>query len=269
MQYHNTFHPVQNLTKTDIKPGGLCWVLFFRHQDVAAFPGLDPQSGVINSDIVFKPGAKFYTLQTSEKGRIFKEKLQYDKAGPYLLNEITGTIGGSNLNHITSVAAMQFNRFGVLLKERNGEQRLIGDEDAGALFDFEYTSGDIYSSRLRLIKFTYESVLPVPIYQGGNLVVDGTIIPIGGGTGTSNVGGNFDIHTRFTVGRPGAPMLPGDDQYLNDALLNKRVLVFIDGSYMPQVVDPIKRHCTKATGSNRIDFFGGVMDGETVEIFIY
>lgn len=269
MQNLNIFQPVQNLTKTAINPGGLCWVLFFRHQDIATWPVVDPLFGTIKDDLVFKEGAQFYTLQTSEKGRIFKETLEYSGAGPFLKYEVSGTVCGNNLNHITSVAAMQFNRFGVLIRERNGEQRLIGSMDAGCLFDYDYSSGDIYGSRVRNIKFTYESALPVPIYQGGNIQVDNQIIPIGTGGGTTVVNGTtLQLHARFKVAA-GAPMLPGDTVYSNNALVNKNVWVFVDGYYLPQVVDPIKRHCTKGYGYDAINFFGGVMEGETIEIFTY
>jgi hypothetical protein len=269
MSYFNNFLPVQNLLKTTINPGGMCWVLFFRHRDVAIWPQMDPTTGLIATDLVFKPGASFFTLQTSEKGRVFTEKMKHSNAGDYLANEVAGTISGNNLNHITSVTSMQAERmFGVLLKERNGEKRLIGNQDAGALFEYDYTSGDIYSSRLRSVKFTFDSAFPVPVYNSGGIVLDTTIINIGGGTSGTISNGNFDLHARFKV-QTGGAMQPGDGVYTNNDLVNKRVLVFVDGTYIPQVVDVIKRHCTKVAGSNSINFFGGVSDGELIEIFTY
>jgi hypothetical protein len=272
MQYYNTFHPVQNLLRTAINPGGLCWVLFFNIQDVAAWPEVDPATGVINADILLKPGSSFYTLQTSEKGRIFKEALKYTNAGPLVDTEVAGTVCGNNLNHITSVAAMQHNRFGVLIRERNGEQRLIGNPDAGAVFSYDYTSGDIFSSRTRGVKFNFSAPGPCPIYQSGNIILDTTVIPIGGstgGTGGGTTGSTLQLVAKFEVGKAGAPMANGDTTFTNAGIATKNVMVFADGLFLPEVDNPFKRYIIKAPGSQQITFVGGVMQGEAISIFSF
>lgn len=266
MQFHNVFQPVQNLLKPDIKPGGLCWVIFFRWQDVDAWPFVDPSTGVISSDLIFKPSAKLYTLQTSEKGRIFKESLEQATAGPFIKAEVAGMLPGNTANHVTSVAAMQFNRFGLLFKDRCGLVRLMGCMDAGALFDHDYTTGDIHSTRLRNIKFTFEASTPLPIYMGGNIMTSTDIIPIGSQNATDPT---LTPLITFEVGAAGAPMADGQSTYTNPAMAGKRVWVFIDGVKLSSVVNAGKRYVIKDTASDTITINGGVSQGEAVEIFIY
>jgi len=229
---------------------------------------MDPVNGVFNSALVFKDGAQFYSAQFIEKDRAFKEDQRESTAGPYVESTVTGILGGNNLNHISGITAMMGGQFGVLLQERNGEQRLIGRKDAGAKFVWDYTSGVDTTSRKRNCKWIYESEFPIGVYQGGNVVIDGAIIPVGG---TLNGSNNFQLHTSFIVGDPGAPMVNADVNYSNPALVNKRVIVMADGLPIPQPPSPVvtKRTITKVYNENNITFNGGVVHGEIIEIFIY
>jgi hypothetical protein len=265
----NIFLPVQNLQRTPIKHFGLCWILFFKHRDILNWPSMDPQNGVINAALVFKSDAVFYSAQFIEKDRIFKEDQRESIAGPFVESTVSGTLGGNNLNHISGITAMMGGQFGCLIQERNGEQRLIGRQDAGAKFSWDYTSGSDSNSRKRNCKWTYESEFPVPIYQGGNVVIDNTIIPVGGNTAGGS--GSFDLLTRFIVGDPGAPMTNGDVTFSHPALVNKKVIVMADGMPIPQPPYAVitKRTITKIYNQDTITFNGGVVAPEIIEIFIY
>lgn len=268
MGIENIYKPVQNLVRTEINHFGLCWVLFFRHQDVSAWPVMDPTSGVFLSAMVFKGNSNFFTAQFLEKDRLFREEQKKSQAGPYVESTVQGILGGNNLNHITGTAAMMGERFGLLIKERNGEQRLIGSADAGAEFYWDYTSGQDNQSRKRNCKWVFESSLPVPIYQGGSVVVNDQLIPVGGNSQQAG-SGSMQILTRFHVGEPGAPMLDQDQEFSHSSLVNKNVLVFIDGIYQIQKAFPGKRYIKKQFNQTTISFTGPVAQDETIEIFTY
>jgi hypothetical protein len=267
----NRYLPVQNLRRTKINHFGICFILFFRHKDILNWPGLDPLSGGISSALVFKPGAAFYACQVIEKDRIFKEDHREAGAGPYVETTVTGSLGGNNVNHITATAAMMGEQFGLLIQSRNGEQRLIGRRDAGAKFIWDFTEGNGGNSRKRDVKWVYESEFPVPVYAGGSVVIDNTIIPVGGATPPPGGASSFSALNAFIVGSPGAPMNPGDTVLTNPALLNKNVIVFADGMPIPQppVPVPSKRTITKVFNQNTITFHGGVMPDEIIQIFTY
>jgi hypothetical protein len=268
MDYNNIYLPVQNLQRTTINHFGLCWILFFKHADILSWPGMDHVNGVINSSLVFKDSTSFFTAQFLEKDRIFTEAQKQSQAGPWVESVITGILGGNNLNHITGIQAMIGEKFGLLIQERNGEQRLIGSPDAGAAFSWDYTSGNDTNSRKRNCKWMFESAYPVPIYQGGSVVINNTIIPVGG-SGGSGGSGNFSLLTRFNVGTSG--MSGGDTTFTDAGLLNKNVLVFADGTKITQSPTPLitKRTITKVFNSDTITFNGGVADLETIEVFTF
>lgn len=264
--YNNIFLPVQNLRKTAINTGGLCWIIFFRWEDVDQWPAADPLTGILTSDIILKPSAIFYACDLTHKTKTFKETLKSSPAGPFIEISVAGNLAGNNLNHITGIAAMQFHQYGILLKERNGEQRLIGNADSGASLEWDYTSGTLDSSRIRSMKFSWESMLPAPIFQGPNIVADGQIIPINPDIPPA---GNFQLLIRFKVGEGGSPMAAGDTVYTNPDMTGKNVVVFASASYLNQKPDAAQRYIIKATSSNQITFVGGVNQDEIIEIYTY
>jgi hypothetical protein len=187
--YENIVLPVQNLRKTtEIKPAGLCRIIFFRRMDVLTWPQKSPVDGVIYDGIQLKEGTVYYSFQPADKERIFSEDLKQGNAGPFVDITVNGRMGGNTLNHITALDAMMHFDFGVLVQERNGEIRLIGNEDSGADVSFGYTSGDIDTSRISSIKFTWQHPQRAPIYESDMIIVDDTIIPIGSGSPTVQSG---------------------------------------------------------------------------------
>jgi hypothetical protein len=268
--YLNTFLPVQNLSKVSaINTGGLCWLIFFKIEEVDQWPAADPETSILTSDIILKPGAIFYACDLSQKTRSFQESSKESNAGPYVEMTVSGTLAGNNLNLITGIASMQFHQYGLLFKERNGEQRLIGNEDSGARLVWDYTSGTLENSRLRNMKFLWEHPLSAPIYQGANIVADGQIIPIGNGNNQPQIIAGVQLLTRFKVGEVGSPMASGDTIYTNPDLTGKKVMVFAGPSYLNQKADPMQRYIIKATNNNQIMFVGGVGYDEIIEIYTY
>ena len=131
--YDNPVLPVQHLRKTlRIKPGGLCRILFFKWEDVITWPAIDPQDGVIYDPVVLKEDAVFFVFEPNNE-RNFTEEQKESSAGPFIEVQVNGKLAGNTLNYITSLDAMIHHRFGLLITDRNGEIRLIGDEDSGAI----------------------------------------------------------------------------------------------------------------------------------------
>jgi hypothetical protein len=264
----NIVFPVQNLLRTPIETGGLCWLLFFLHQDIDSWPEVDPVTGVITSNLVFKTGRNFFTAQFGEKDRIYKEDLKQSASGPYVETTVQGILFNDSGNAITGVNAMIYNRFGLLIKERTGIQRIIGNKDAGAKFEYDYTSGSISTTRQRQCKWIFESPNPAPIYQGGGIVINGTVIPVGtsGGSGSSTP--TLALHASLYVSS-GNTLEPGDLTYTHPDLAGKTIMVFANGIYISTLAIAGQRYCTKALNDTTITFNGGVGDMETIDIFIF
>jgi hypothetical protein len=177
--YENIVLPVQNLRKTlNIRPGGLCRILFFKKDDVLAWPEKHPGDGVIYDPIQLKAGAVFYTFQPADKERFFTEDSKSDTGGPFVEVTVNGRLGGNTLNYITSLDSMMHFEFGIIVIERTGEKRLVGNNDRGADVGFGYTSGDADSSRINNIKFTWKHSQRMPIYESDVILIDDQIIPI-------------------------------------------------------------------------------------------
>lgn len=267
----NIYLPVQNILKVaTINTGGLCWAIFFRREDVAQWPEMNPETGLLYTNIILHPDAIFYSCQLAHTTRDFKETKKESGAGPFMEMELAGMLAGNNLNLITGIGAMAFHDYGVLFKERNGEQRLIGNADRGARFDWEYTSGNTGNSRLRNLKFYWEHHLPAPVYVGGTIVASGQVIDIA--TGNPITGDNstqLEMLIEFEVGEVGSPMQPGDSVFTHPSLTGKNVQVFVNGDYLHNKPHPLKRYVIKAKGSNSLQIVGGVTQDETVSIYTF
>jgi len=177
--YDNIVLPVQNLRKTtDIKPGGLCRIIFFKKDDVLSWPEKSPMDGVIYEPLQLKAGTIFYAFQPADKDRFFNEDLKRDAGGPFVEVLVNGRLGGNTLSYITCLDSMMHFDYGLIIQERNGERRLIGNADSGAEFSFSYTSGDADSSRINALKFNWKLSQRMPIYQSEVVMIDDQIIPI-------------------------------------------------------------------------------------------
>jgi hypothetical protein len=266
----NVFQPITSLLKApQIYSGGMCTPIFFKKEDVLAWPDMDPQTGIISSAVQLKPGKSFYLCAAVEKDRTFLEELKYGPEGPYMDISVSGTLAGNTAQNILSAQAMQFSEYGLIVPDRDGNKRLIGNEDSCARFVHSYSSADITTSRKRTLKWSWQNSLPAPIYeaQAFQISVGGIIV----------TAGTLTLITRFKVGRPGAPMINGGTVYINNGLANKNILVLANGTGLPcddgsgQIdwTGSIERHIEKTFASNQITFVGGVVQDEIIEIYAF
>lgn len=154
------------MTKADrIKPGSWCWLMFYKWEDVLFWPPVNPATGTITEQIILKNDAIFLWIRPSEQDRFFREELKYDGAGPYYEDIVNCKLPGGSISHILTLAVLPYHQFGILLLDRNGEKRLIGNKDAGARLFWKYDTGTLDGSRGREIQWKFESALPAPIYD--------------------------------------------------------------------------------------------------------
>lgn len=250
---------MQHLRKPpSIKPGGLCKIYFFKIEDVETWPAIHQVDGVIKDSVVLKEGATLYICEATEKDKTFTEAGKESNLGDYMEMQVTTNLAGNTVNNTLGLAAMKYSQFGLIINDRNGEQRLIGNKDAGAKLIFTYTSGDLGSSRYRNLSWKYQHPLPAPIYMGGTVILDDE----------SNVFSALTLLARFRVGAAGAPMEDGDTIYQNDLLINSQFIWLADGKAIHQLSDdPDQRYASKTFFSDTITVHGGVTDGEVMEIY--
>jgi hypothetical protein len=273
MSNDNVFIPMQSLQKAPvIEPGGLCSFVIFKKEDALSWPSKDPQSGYLASTVQLKPGKSFYLVAAPDKDRTFTEELKYGPEGPYNDIVVTGALAGNTASNTLSIEQMQFSEWGIIVHDRDGISRLIGNEDACAKFNHKYSPADITGSRKRNISFSWQNSLPAPIYsaQAFTIVVGG--IPVTAGTLT--------LIMRFQVGRPGSPMNDGDSVLTNAGFANKRLLVLANGMGVPcddgsgaidWTVPPasITRHYEKTFASGTTTWVGAVNQDEIIEIYAF
>lgn len=269
----NIYRPFQSLQKSPIEVGGACSISCFPIQDVLEWPEIDPLTGFLKTAVTMKPGKSIYQVQSVDKGRSFKEELKYDAAGPFMEMDITGILAGHNSANILSLAAAQFYQWGLIINDRNGNYRLIGNKDSGARLLYTYDMGDPASSRKVALKWEWVHPLPAPIYQAEAFQI--TV-----GNVVQAVGCLTKI-VSFKVGQAGSPMADGDTVYTNALLAGKKVFVIVgglgvpieDGSGVIDWADPVTgaiiRHIEKNLADDFLTFVGPASAEEVVEIYTY
>ena len=267
--YENIFLPVQHLKKAEVACGGFCKPMLVKWEDVEVWPRVNPVNGIITDALTLKPGGTFYLFEAVEKERIFTEEQKESAAGPYMDISVTGNIAGNSYNNTISAQAMMFHRFAIIVPDRDGNQRLIGNQDSGARYSHKYTSDDLYGSRRREFKFTWQHALPAPLYQAQafNFSVGGVEVNAG----------SLQLIVRFRVGDGTAPMADGDTVLTIPGMAGKNVLIMADGIGLPiddgsgsiDWTGAITRHVEKTTASGTATFVGGVNQGEIIEIYAW
>ncbi len=252
-----------------INPGGLCKIIYFRHEDVLLWPSINPVTGILSDAVQLKVGRLFYYCQATEKERSFSEENKEDGIGSYVEMEVSSRLAGNTSANVLSIDKMRFHRYGIIVHDRNGDQRLIGNEDSGAKFFSQFSTSDISGSRMRQVRWTWQHPLSAPIYQA-----DAFVITIGGVTITA---GSLQIIMRFRVGAAGAPMVDAQTLLSNAGFANKNLLVIASG--LALVVDDlsgaidftgsVERHYEKTFAGSQITFVGGVTDKEIIEIYAW
>jgi hypothetical protein len=178
VNYLNIYTPVQHIRRPQVNPGGLCWVVFARWEDVELWPIVDPLTGICKTDIKLRNGKTWFELKATDKGRMFTEVQKQSAAGPYWEMQVTGYVGGNNSVLTLSSGAMTFHQYVVMFKDRDGQIRFIGSDNTGADVEINYTSGDKEASRKRSFVFSWEHHLPAPIYAGKlDDIEDDVILP--------------------------------------------------------------------------------------------
>lgn len=187
MFYNNVYTPVQHLRRPPVRPGGLCWIVFAKWQDVEFWPQTDPLTGLASTAIKLINGKTWYECNVVDKGRIFNETEKKSNAGPYWDMQITGYLGGNNTSNTLNADVMSFNDYVVMFKDRDGQIRFIGNADTGADVEFTYTSSDTSGSRKRTVTFLWQHSQQAPVYIGDlDDLLDDIITPPFMGVGDFN-----------------------------------------------------------------------------------
>lgn len=267
--YQNVYYPVASLTNGPVKSPGVCTIQLFKIEDVDVWPSIDPLTGIISSAITLKAGKFIYVIDAINPSKSFSENQKDSTAGDYFDILVKGSLRGSSAAQILTLGTMRNHQWGIIVPDKNGVTRLIGNEDSGADLVYDYTSGAGTDSRKTELTFKWQHPNQAPIYEADefDIVIGGLML----------TAGCIQFIKRFEVGAPGSPMTSLDLLYINTLLLNKKVLVIVDGLALP--VDDfsgdvdwstsIQRHIEKALASNTINFVGGVVNEEIIEIYAY
>ncbi len=269
MAYDNVYMPVTSLPKAPVKTGGLCTVKFFRHEDVLSWPPVDPLTGIISASITLKPGTFLYYATLIDQTRSFEELQKEAAPGDFFETIVRGALQGSNASNSLTIKTMILHKWGLIVEDRNRISWLIGNEDTGAKFLNDYRSGDVKTSRKTDLTWKWESPLGAQKYTADafEIILGGLLI----------TAGCIQFVKRFEVGAAGSPMNQGDLLFISSLIVNKKVLVVVDGMLLPvddlsgdvDWTGSIQRRVEKAFASNTINFVGGVVNEEIIEIYAY
>lgn len=265
--YHNVHYPVATLSEGNYKAPGVCSVRYFKIEDVLTWPEADPQTGILASAIALKPGKLMYLLGSINPSRVYSETPKDGSAGPYFDMIIKGSLMGSTAAHPLTIGTMLHHQWALIVTDKNGVTRLIGNQDSGADLIPSYSSGQGADSRRTELTFQWQHPQPAPIYSATEFDI------IIGGLSIS--AGCIQFIQRFEVGATASPMADGDTLYVNASIANKKVLVIADRQALPcddgsgdiDWTGSIDRHIEKTLASNTIAFVGGVVNEEKIEIY--
>lgn len=258
-----------SLGRAPVRTGGMCTLKFCKHTDIQAWPEINPATGIMGTALVLKEGGVFYYADIIDQNRSYDEQQKESQAGDYFDISTGGSLRGSQAANILSIQAMLGCQWVVIIADRNGVTRLMGNEDTGAKMIYKYDSGTVTNSRKTEISFKWQHPLPLPVYDANafDIIIGGVVV----------TAGQLTMLLRFKVGAPGAPMNDGDTILINEGLKNKRLLILADGVGIP--IDDfsgdidwsgsIDRHVEKAFGSNTCNFIGAVNLDETIEIYAF
>lgn len=265
--YDNVYTPVTSLPRAPHYTSGICAIKYFKWEDVLVWPELNPLTGTITTSLQLKPGKSIYLASgLTDSTRRYEEAQKPDGAGDFFEMSCKGSLAGSSGQNFLTLAQMKHHQWGLIIEDRNGFNRLIGNKDSGASFSHNYGNGD---ARKTDVQWKWESPMPAPIYGGASFD-----ITIGGITVTA---GSLTLIMRFRVGAAGSPMNEGSTLLVNAGFVNKHLLVMADGIGLPVddfsgAIDwtgSIQRHVEKAFASNTIDFKGSVVHNEIIEVYAF
>ena len=258
-----------SLSKGVVRIGGLCSIKYCKWEDVAKFPIISPVTGKIETSIELKPGKFLYYCKAIDQSQSYEEKQNKSNAGPFVEMMVKGNLHGSSVGNTLTIQQMVLHQWVILVEDRDGATRLIGNQDTGADFVNNYSSGTVSDSRKTDLSWKWENPLSAPVYNANSfdIIIGGILI----------TAGSLQLLLQFEVGATGAPMDDGDTILINSLFENKNLLILADGIGIPVddlsgAIDwtgSIQRHAKKAPASNTIEFIGGVVNEEKIQIYAY
>lgn len=162
--YGNIFTEIGSLHKPKVNNSGLCLIQFCKWEDVISWPAIHPITGICSTPIILQPGANWHIIFAPDNDRAFTEQQQNSAPGSYYRIQVTGYLPGNDQETLQKIAPMPYHQYAMIVKDRHGLLRLIGDRDSGAEFSNSYTSGNQSGIRKRSLTFLWESVNPCPVY---------------------------------------------------------------------------------------------------------
>lgn len=265
--YQDIYYPVAALGAGSVKSPGLCSIKIFRREDVLTWPAIDPETGVLASGITLKAGKFIYLLGSIDASRRFTENQKSSNAGYHFETTVKAQLMGSSAAHHLTLGTLIHHEWGILVKDKNGVTRLIGNQDSAADLITDYDSGQGTESRKTDLTFKWQHPQPAAVYTAAafDIVIGGEII----------TAGCIQLLASFEVGAAGSPMNDGDTIYINSAMTNKRVFITIDGMAPPiddgsgdiDWTGSIDRRIEKAVASNTAVFVGGVKNEEKIYVY--
>lgn len=156
---------ITDLKKLPINVSGLCQFLYVPVDEVAQFPEVDPVNNTALSPVVLKAGRNWRTLKGIDKGQALSIAPKSDTGGDYIESAATAFHPDSDVLSESQFFKLKQFDYLLMLKERNGMIRIIGNEYAGAQFSYDYTSGEASSQRGHNLSFNWQSIFPPLIYN--------------------------------------------------------------------------------------------------------
>ena len=171
--YENLTRQITHLTASTPRIGGICTLLAAKWEDVLNWPVIDPDTHMSDSAITLKTGKTWLLLYSSDTERNYTEDLKPSSAGPYITHKISAQVPGESASNTLTMRAAQFHRYVLVVKDKAGVLRLLGNQDAGAEIAHKYDSGTRDNSRKRTLEFTWDHSVSAPLLAAQTFIIDG------------------------------------------------------------------------------------------------
>jgi hypothetical protein len=150
--------------KQSYNPGGYSTFYFIQKQYVSSFP--ITVNGVAAAPLMFWSQKDWLTGYATRGTLQYTEDTQSDANGLFYVKTITGFIPGDRPELISMLEDMVKERFIVLLKDPQGNYRLIGTPAAPLEFTANFSSGSANSDEKGYrFTFTVNSIVRSPVYS--------------------------------------------------------------------------------------------------------
>lgn len=171
--YENLTRQLTHVTASTPRIGGICTLLAAKWEDIENWPGIDLATNMSDSAITLKAGKSWLLFYSSDTERSYSENLKPSAAGPYISHKIIAQVPGDSASNTLAMKAAQFHRYVLVVKDKAGMLRLLGNQDAGAEISHGYDSGTQQNSRKRTIDFTWDHSVSAPLLAAQTFTIDG------------------------------------------------------------------------------------------------